>query len=484
MKATASAESHVPSNAARRAKMLLTLSTVVCLTACPDPPPAVTPSAAKSLENIPEVVTVVPNVPFMMRVRVRDQLGMVLPESYAAAVAWSWVDPPGLTVSGAGAGPSIMATATGDSPYVKLTATLPDGSEASATIFVALDVPGALDPAIDWIVAPHNTDGTPMLALIDAQHGADWRNDELFAFVGSSALGFFMDPCNPLDAADCGGLTVFSRDWRVAHTAFDWVSQCDVADLSVGVPVIQMQGPKTMDLGPGCNVTTLTLAAPTTIPARIWIASSSTSVTEVDAALAYANNIFVQAPLGLTFAATKTTALGTTVDVQLDANGKCVMDGANGLVTRLTTFGGIANTALAPNQLHIVWVENLEVVGVWAGGYTCAPDAARGTIVLIDDDGLWDTTLAHELGHALGPWPNWGHAELSGIAAEFDRSNLMWGDEMDYSAANRRILTLGQIHRIALAQGSLINGSATGIDCKTDLISGTPCPRLSKDYRP
>lgn len=463
---------------------------VVLVTGCPgpDPPPPPPPEAATTLEIVPEWVSVVPNAEFVLRVRVRDQYGMLLPDAYGAPVVWAWNDPTGLTTPGTGAGSSIRVSATGEDDYIKLTATLPNGTSATATIIVAPDAPSASDPEIDWIVAPHNQDGTPMLALIDAQQGSDWRNDQLFAFVGSSALAFFLDPCNPLDGADCGRVTLFSRDWSVAHADINWVTGCDVVEVTEAVPdpdVLNL-GPNASALAPSCQKHAMTFQKVGRIPAQVWTAAGGMTLASAKDAVLYARGILEQSPMGMILDPPVNQAPGqTAVTVQVDGSGRCDMDHPiDGVRTQLQKYASLPNTAFAPNQALIVYVEDLHVVGEWYSGYTCPSDPSYGTVILISKNGIWDTTLAHELGHALGPWPNWGHAELSGIAAEFDRGNLMWGAEVDNSSVNRRMLTLGQLYRIALAKDALVHGTATGIDCKTDLISGTPCPRLSKDHRP
>lgn len=492
MHRTAPLRFRIRSSCARWVRAALIFGTVICVSACPDNPPAVQAPKPTSIAIIPPVVAVAPNATFTMRVRVRDQSSMILPDAFAATVQWTWTPLAGLTEVPVGAttGASITFKATASTtpnppPPVNLKATLSSVSgPATASVTVGGNSPSA--GTMDWIIAPHNNSGPPMAALVDGQT-TTWHDDDVFAFVGSSALDRFMKGCDTVSGS-CGQLTVFPGDWSVVHQTMTWTNGCDVADFAVGANTAQMQGPDQRAATWCIPSSGTTLGPPVPIPATILIVAKGNVAGSLTADITRAKNLLARAPTGLTFNPTlvppTSTTFKTKIVVHLDANDKCVMDSTAASVRQQLLWAGVSAGAFKPNAVLFVYVDEVQDAAAGAGllaGFTCPADIASGTVVLIGINGRLATTFAHELGHALGPWPLWGHPEDFGVGSEFDGSNLMVGGENDWSAANRQHLTLGQVFRITVARDALVNGSGSGIQCYPDMTKETPCPRLAKD---
>lgn len=479
---------------ARWLRALLVVGAPSLLSACPDDPPAVDPPQPTTIEIIPPIVAVVPNVAFTMRALVRDQHGMMLPDSYAASVAWTLppgaalkVDPAGASTTGASIG--ILATTSGPTSLQASLSGITEPATARITVATASEV-----GALDWIIAPHKRGQSPAVALVDG-HSSLWNNDRVFTFVGNSALDIFLHSESPYEPGNWGRLSLFPYGWSVAYTAVTWKAMCDVADFTSGpnVDATQMFG-ATASAVTGCSTPTVpSLALPTTLAAAVRKAAWRNIDGIVSADVRRAKDALAQVPTGLVFEPNISPALGYTgVDVYATADGSCLLDGDLGVVTQLVNRGQLSNTEFQPNKMTIVYVDHVTIKLATSGGaavdapvpgIACPSHINFGTIVLISVQDRHDTTLAHEVGHALGPWPNWGHAEDSGIPNEFDAGNLMWGGEVDDAAANRRHLTLGQIFRITLAQKSFVQGQVNGIVCDADMMKDVPCPRLSTDVR-
>ena len=103
--------------------------------------------------------------------------------------------------------------------------------------------------------------------------------------------------------------------------------------------------------------------------------------------------------------------------------------------------------------------------------------------------GIGNSTLAHELGHALGEWtqpapvhPDVPPPRVAGI----EPSNLLWSSEIEWAGSARRNLTLGQISQINLANFSFVKRSrisaGDALNCLPDPTSEVPCPRMAKDF--
>ncbi|HEY8508090.1 MAG TPA: hypothetical protein VIL32_07030 [Steroidobacteraceae bacterium] len=130
-----------------------------------------------------------------------------------------------------------------------------------------------------------------------------------------------------------------------------------------------------------------------------------------------------------------------------------------------TPEGDTARTAIgrAPNALNVYYVRETGPRGLW-----CEPDT-----ILINWN-AYDTTLAHEFGHALGL----SHTEhIRGMHED----NLMNG------SGAMRTLTIGQVFRANFSSRSIVNrlGLRSGpvVEC-ADEAAGEGCPALTLDLRP
>jgi hypothetical protein len=423
---------------------------------------------------------VVPNAIFELRVRLRDASRRVLPDQQAAGVIWNWtpnsalkIDP----VSAPATGAAIRVHATIASGTVTITAKHP-GIATPATTTIIVGGAGA-QPTTDWVLAPHNDFSPPLFAIVDGS-STSWRDDDLYAVVGSNAMDKFRAGCNPTNT-NCGRVAVFSRDFSAALVDVAWKAGCDIVMFESGVIASDP------DANPfvSCTQNKHPLQSAVPIPAVFYRATNA-SMGMINAHIAYAKDVLSKLPLGLTFNPTVNAAAPMGVELTF-AGAKCdLVTPGSGLRWQLQTYGGLPDAAFEANQLLIVYVQTIKAGSSWYPGFTCPADGTNGPIALIGADQSWHSTLVHELAHGLGPWPNWLHVEVTDIAGEFDGSNIMSGGEVDYSATNRRIFTLGQIYRIAFGQGALMDGllGTTAVACQAVASGSEPCPRLSKDHHP
>jgi hypothetical protein len=158
------------------------------------------------------------------------------------------------------------------------------------------------------------------------------------------------------------------------------------------------------------------------------------------------------------------------------------------LATELAPLG----VSFGPKQITVAYVDAINPGTGDDIGFTCPYDDVNhtGTLIIVSADAINNSTLAHELGHALGQWhsaerdhPDVPPPRLPG----FEPSNLMWSSESDWGTSLRRNLTLGQLFQMSLADFSFVKRSkisvAPGLPCSTDPASNSPCPPLAKDER-
>jgi hypothetical protein len=135
-----------------------------------------------------------------------------------------------------------------------------------------------------------------------------------------------------------------------------------------------------------------------------------------------------------------------------------------------------ANTAIYSadriNVYYIDKVQNEEGVSAGAGwekaGYTCNTSDAPN-IIFIDHNGHTASTLAHEIGHALGLiTPAWGHSDRY-LNVYFDGAgrplNIMSDasslyDDGEYLPADPQYFSVGQVSRMHLGNTSWLNMSS------------------------
>jgi hypothetical protein len=143
-----------------------------------------------------------------------------------------------------------------------------------------------------------------------------------------------------------------------------------------------------------------------------------------------------------------------------------------------------AGIAFGPGKVTVVYAAEIMVpssgvlVASSRAGYTCPRDNVLGTVVLISGTEGVGSTLAHELGHAIGP-----PLEHTDAMLDFNYSNLMWSSEVAVQGS-RSIMTLGQSFRLSLDADRFHTGPAvpTGPKCTgQNEAAENPCPRVAKD---
>ncbi|MEO8621045.1 MAG: hypothetical protein ABI625_08260 [bacterium] len=139
--------------------------------------------------------------------------------------------------------------------------------------------------------------------------------------------------------------------------------------------------------------------------------------------------------------------------------------------------------AVAPNptklNIYHIAVAN-DGAGTRVRGYFCAPN-----VILIGHGWALQTTLGHELGHALGLIaPSWGHTDN---VAGFIRDNVMSTDAASGQDARFR-LSLGQLYRMHIDGRSWLRRNPDLTDgaftCGCDPYARLVCPALPTDLRP
>ena len=449
-----------------------------CCYAPPQPAPVVplamiesSSPASVTMQIIPGNVFAIRNEPFEMRVRLADAAGNALAESSASQVKWS-VTPAGATVGPSPGARTIVKIGAPGVAVFTLTASHPTtGVVATAVIHVVdLEQPQTQD----WIAASHVANAPPTFALVDGM-AATFTNDELIAFVGAAPVGTLRSACSPANAAECGEVTVFSTTHALGRSKFLWTDpSCDIADR------------RDTALTPACHpVVTGPLGGPTAVVLNTWVFAPLATLALVQADIDYATRVLANSWSGLSVIAT-VTETGETASVLLDTpNDVCKPSVRQSLdVLGVTGFG--------PNTVTLVIVP--VIMGLKDGnpvpgsivGYSCPASDADGAIVVVAWALKRYTTLAHELGHALGPWSKadaWGHVD--GLAG-FNTSNLMSNSHSYAVLAPRSALTLGQVFRFSLDKDALVRrlGGGTFDRCDQSATTGTPCPMIGKDVRP
>jgi hypothetical protein len=467
------------------------LAGIACAVGCPQPPPDDNMQIA-SIQIVPQIVTAVKGTRFEIRLHAWNANHHRLPDSKAALVTWT--AGPGLVFSGSDKGARVIVDAPGSGTFpltTDLKAALGSVSDAATITIIAAGPPGT---STDWIVADHTPSEPPLIVLADgrAPEGPNkvWRGDTTIAVVGEGPLDQFLQDCN---GANCGEVTMFSRKSALTSLGVKWRDVCDLVAFTSG-PVPTTCRPPSVSLP----------SPPVTVAVRTYIAASGVGIeTSVGAELAKVHEILLDFKSGLDVTAAPEVVF--PVSLVLDVMGpdwKCPTSGPNDLRQQLR-LANISDTTFKPSGITLVYVDELlgpATLGVESSagrhrGYACPWDPTNGTIVLVSRLDRVSSTLLHELGHGLsgwGPQHNFGHT----AAPDFDESNLMWEWQADDVPASRVDLSLGQIFRLSLETGSILNrpvggaaqaaqpAQASGVDCR--LVVGTPkaCPRLAKDIRP
>jgi hypothetical protein len=142
-------------------------------------------------------------------------------------------------------------------------------------------------------------------------------------------------------------------------------------------------------------------------------------------------------------------------------------------------------------MLNVYYVDLVGTTSAFGSlrGTTCPWQEGRPEVIYVNRNDWVPSTLAHEVGHALGlTVPRDGHTE---VMKEFDLTNLMMCCNVGQDRLARTRLTVGQVFRMNADSGSWLNWASPGgtpirpgprvaCQCGRDDPAGL-CPRLAED---
>ena len=455
--------------------------------------------AVASIEIVPAHVSVPSGVSVTLLAQLKDQWGTVLSDPRVESVSWRTTQGP--TVP-AGPSSSVVVTTSAGIPMpaqsivvivasfsgVTVTDTItvmPPSSPASQTNSPSLPPNSPSDgsagdqlvPSVDWIRAPYSGSALPSqadlptIALVDGISGGVQQDDTPFGFVESRDVGGFS--CrSPM----CGEITLFSPTLGVRRDSVNWTAGCDFVDFVAGTTV------PTWCQAPASSSPPAPLPTRIRVPVVIWQASNAADVDSIIAGdTAYLMSVFAQPWLGLDLDVTvRIAAVATETLRYYDTCHDPTYDISKQLL-------GIPYAEFLPDRIIVAYVDRIVSAHAESNeisAFACYHYGSQGPIVLISHAGAGASTLAHELGHALGQWS--GAIVHTDTLEGFDESNLLLSAESSHSRAIRKHLTLGQVFQISFRDLSFVKLAAglRGVPCSATPTSSTPCPRLAKDVIP
>ena len=412
---------------------------------------------AARLEIVPDTIHYEIGTKFVLRARLSNSLGQLLPVADAASTIWTSLRTE-VQLSTPGATSDVVVTVDPGGDIV-ITAAV-----AGVSATAVLRASGVQSGTTDWIAVHAVQSDPPMLAYVDGL-GAMGTSDSLIAFVGSGPLDAF-------GAGKAGNLTLFSRSRQTVHANPTWGDDCDVLTDTANPPA-------------ACTHTPLTLVAAATVDVKVWVLADGSNFPDVArAGIDDARSALRQAWTGIELrdvGVSVRPSIDVILDVSSSNNWTCPSAGAFDIRSQLPDE---IKATLGPSRITVVYVNHLrraDGVGWSYPGYTCTWTNQNGAVILISAEHWVHTTLPHELGHALSPWDSypWGHT--MGVSG-FDKSNLMW-DGQDNSAPIARVaITLGQAFQLGSDKDALVKRrtGAGGVSCRA---AASPCPRLDRDWR-
>jgi hypothetical protein len=454
-------------------------ATVVVSAACycgepeqPEPKPAIA-----TIEIIPSPLSAPGGAHFIVRARLRDQWGNILPSVRAKMTTWSVK--PGLRLI-AGIGDSAVIEANPGPevalPYsAEVTASL-DVIAGTGTVIIVPPGP-KVGAKTDWIKSDFNEADPPTVALIDGTfpraETSIRRSDSVVAFVGGSPLETF--ECD--DGLDCGDAILFAPGHALSHAAFRWTQGCDLLNYT-------SSGDNNGDCS-AIGAISRPVPTPLKVEVIVWNYSSGGNRNQIGGDIAYAEDVFSQPLIGISLQISQrdVPGAGTTF---ITHGVKCQSDEPNDITSQISS---IAQSEFKPDRISVVYVDGINRAVGDETGFTCPYDPSEGSVILMSTSGVGNSALAHELGHALGEWthpapvhPDVPPPRVAGI----DPSNLMWSGEVEWAGAARRNLTLGQLAQMNLSDFSFVKRSrisgGEALSCQPDPMSEVPCPRMAKDF--
>lgn len=445
----------------------------------PVPPPETNPAIA-SVEILPAQISVMQGTTFVVRARVKDKWGNILPDDRASAVHWT--SSPEITVAeGPSATVVVNANPTAPPPIVISLIAFVQGVDKRDTSTITVTAPNATG-SYDWLASEYAANSPPSFAFLTGPSSYGEPLDRVNSLVSVVKEGQLAPFACATPGSNCGVITLLAPGRAFSQVDVDWTSRCDIAPFVTGAGVPA-----------GCGAITPTIPTPLNQPPHIkvvvWRVADAASVdNQIKADIVYAQSVFDQPYLGI-----KLDFLQQPYGnkhTSISHSGGCMLsDGTTPIPTELAAKGGVQFDS---KTITAVYVDALNPGTGDDLGFTCPYDATAGTLILISADAITNSTLAHELGHALGQWssgdkthPDLPAPQLPG----FDPSNLMWSSETDWYVSLRHNLTLGQLFQMNLAdisflkKAKIVATSGAGLSCSPDAASNTPCPPLAQDER-
>ena len=441
------------------------------------PPPDEPDADYSGVHIVPQVVWAQPGTEFILRARVLDEPGNVIPDGDLGDVEWT----SDLFATKQGPTVPVKAPAAGPYPRTYVVRATVNGLESPAAYVHVTD--GKFASTIDRVSANHLAGDPPALVLVDGRAGLA-ISDTVVAIAGVGAIDYLT--CSP-PAPNCGEVTLFARNQQLHREGnLTLTDACDAVELNGDA-----------GFAPPCDTTLRRVSAPRSARVAIFVLASegTTSLSArpvnpmvaAEADLLHAQKVLADGWTGISLVPSITQgSYGAPVTVgegfECTSSAGTVMEQLENLdVPRDLMRGDTIVVAYVDKILE----EGVEQTGI--NGITCPWSVGTGSLVLISWNRWAGTTLAHEIVHALGPWhePPWGHTnDVAGVNAQ----NIMWEWEAPTNPAPRSLLTLGQAFRLSLDAYSLFYRGKTPFPPDTSFLcqgitstDETPCPRLTKD---
>jgi hypothetical protein len=390
--------------------------------------PLVNPATLTGVNLSPPTVTLVPSQTIQFAVVGKFSDGGQEPIAVTLAATGGTITSDGLFSAGTATGAfSVIATASGSS--------LADTSAVTIT---------PLSTAPDMVKLSNQKPATAQAAvLIDGPVPGSCANDDVFLGSGTIAVGNLLAPSNSCPA--------------------------EVATFSSG-NAMMLDAPVNTWTDNGGDLRNEALTPPLRVPLVIWVAAPVPSGTNKplddlkDAAVLFSDN---------------------RAGIDFDTSSSAVRSATSMAAQQTIGYGCATATGLPGSayyieaRLNVYYVDHIDPN--LARGWTCVDRSEAGIIYVSMNDRV-NTTLAHEIGHALGlQIPFDGHTDPINA---LDQSNLMWSLQ---DVVVRDKVTLGQAYRLNAERLSWLNGSA-GLrpgqptrDCGCNPFHADVCPVLPRD---
>jgi hypothetical protein len=346
------------------------------------------------------------------------------------------------------------------------------GNKSNTTTVTVIRGPG---PGEDFLTATYTPGQVPDVALVSGVRNTVGGPCVLTfqAFVAGLGLGNLVDRCN--GAGGTWKAAVLSAGHKSVVATGPWTPQQNT------VNVAGLQG--------GSHVVPVTL--------RVMVAGTALSPPDLKklrdetmtlalGEIESANGTLASTRTGIKLAKPDTATIVDLQPSELTGGRVIVSDCRDGDVRTLSR-----DVPGKPN-VHVYYVDWL----YGARGRACPPHQLRRyPVIYVDVHSELETSLVHEVGHALGATlPRDGHTNLVG---GLDLSNVMTKGNTDWDPGARRRLTVGQVFRMNTDSASWLSWATDGagspvrestqprLACQCG--GGDPagsCPRMRDDVAP